>query len=145
MSDQVENSVKKPQEEVVVSAAIQQIYQGPLPPSKEFDAYDKTRPGTADDIIEIAHNSQRIAEKALDHQMYMDRQEVSISKRKLWLMFILGLVGQIGSILVTLAGYFMAYLCIKEGAFRLASVIALSTTAISGCLIWWKSKKDHKQ
>ena len=127
----------KPQEEVLVT---QQIYQGPLPPPKVLESYDKIRPGTAQEIMELAQEAQR-------HSIFMDRQEVRREFWSLTLGFILGLVGQLGSIAITLAGFYMAYFYIKAGEPTLGYWIAGSATVICGYLIWWKvqeTKKDKR-
>ncbi|MBR1602872.1 MAG: hypothetical protein IJ667_05480 [Synergistaceae bacterium] len=58
--------------------------------------------------------------------------------------FILGFVGQLGSIIITLAGFYTAYYYIQAGEAKLGYCTALISAAICGYLIWWKIKENSK-
>lgn len=93
------NQHQKQQAGVLLS---QQTYEGPLPPPKVLEGYDKVHPGAAQEIIELA-------KKAQDHKIDMDRQAARYALRDSMFGFILGVLGQIGVLLITLGGFCMAY------------------------------------
>ena len=87
-------------------------YQAPLPPPQYFEDYDRVRPGTADDIIEMVKEEQNIKKTAIKGQVHNDRFAISVA-----------FVGVTGLIVVAgVAAYF--------GEMVLASITALSSAAI---------------
>jgi Predicted membrane protein len=125
--------MKQPQKQQGGVLLSQQTYEGPLPPPKVLDAYEKIYPGAAREIIELA-------KKAQDHKIDMDRQAARYALRDSMFGFILGVLGQIGVLLITLGGFCMAYFYIKAGEPKLAYLTASSSTVICGYLIWWKTR-----
>ena len=124
--------MKRPQKQQGGVLLSQQTYEGPLPPPKVLDAYEKIHPGAAREIIELAKEVQA-------HRINMDRQAARYAMRDSMLGFILGVLGQIGVLLVTLGGFGMAYFYIRAGEPKLAYLAASSSTIICGYLIWWKT------
>lgn len=118
-------------------AITREIYEGALPPPEMLRSYEKIRAGTAQEIIEMAQEAQR-------HYIFMDKQEVKREFLNLIFSFILGFIGQIGSIAITLSGFYMAYFYIQAGEPKLGYGTAISATAICGYLIWWKVKETSQ-
>jgi len=115
-----------------------QIFQGPLPPPNILEEFERIKPGTAQEIIEMASREQ-------EHQIFMEKSKINYANKNLIFNFILGLIGQIGTIVITLVGFFMAFLYIKAGEATLGYLVALISTAISGYLIWWKVRSNSQQ
>ena len=112
----------------------QKVHEGPLPPPETLKAYEKVLPGAAREILEMAKEHQ-------SHIVWMDREGVRQAFWQLILSFVLGLVGQIGSLLITLSGFYMAYLYIKAGEPRLGYAVAVAAMGVCGYLIWWKTRQ----
>ena len=115
----------------------QQVFTGLLPPPDMLKNYDKIYQGMAHEIVELAQEAQK-------HYIFMERQEARRNFLSLIFSFILGIVGQIGSILITLAGFYMAYFYINAGEPTLGYWTAGSSAVICGYLIWWKVKTIDK-
>ena len=81
----------------------QQIYQGPLPPPKILEEYEKIKKGAAKEIFEMAR-------KAQEHNIFQEEKRINLVEKKMKYNFIFGLIGQIGTIVITLVGYFSAFI-----------------------------------
>ena len=123
-----------PQEGFVMT---RQTFEGPLPPPEQLKAYEKVQPGISLEILELAKEAQK-------HSIYIERQDMRRALLNLIFNFILGLIGQIGSIAITLGGYYMAYYYIKAGEPRLGYLTASIASVVCGYLIWWKTKEINK-
>lgn len=97
------------------------IFQGPLPPPNILEEFERIKPGAAQEIIEMASREQ-------EHQIFMEKSKLNYANKNLTFNFILGLIGQIGTIVITLVGFFMAFLYIKAGEATLGYLVALIST-----------------
>ena len=115
-----------------------QVYQGPLPPPRILEEYEKIKPGAAQEIFDMAH-------KAQEHQISMEKARMNYANRNLAFNFILGLVGQIGTIAITLTSFIMAFVFMQFGAVKLGYLVASVSTIVTGYLIWWKVSEADKK
>ena len=129
--------IKQPSLPQDAMAITQQVYQGPLPPPKVLEAYEKVLPGTAEKILGMALRSQ-------EHVIFMDRQGAKHSFWRLILGFIVSFGGQLSSTVIALVGYYMAYLYVTAGEPALGYGVAGTSTVLCGYLIWWKERSSHK-
>lgn len=118
------------QEKIVLT---RQVYEGILPPPEMLKAYEKIHEGAAREIFDLVKEQQA-------HLRWMDRQGVRESFIQLILSFALGLLAQIGTMAITLSGFYMAYIYIEAGEPKLGYAVASVFTIICGYLVWWKTR-----
>lgn len=74
----------------VLSFRRREMYSGPLPPSEDFGNYEKTLPGAANRILELA-------EKQLDHRMKNENKiidnTINLTNRGQWIGAVLAAFG----------------------------------------------------
>ena len=84
------------------------------------------------DIIDFAKTNQ-------DHIIWMDREGLKTARMQLRILFIFGLMGQIGTAGIALSGFIFAFLkpdLAKEGF--------VFSACIAGYLIWWKTRHSKQ-
>ena len=87
-------------------------HHGPLPSPGDFGEYDRVRPGSADDIMQMAKKEQEIKETVLSGRISNERRTISVA-----------LVGVIGLMIVSLAA-------IWHGQPVVASITGLASAAL---------------
>ena len=80
-------------------SSLETAYSGPLPPPKDFGYYDQIRPGSADDIIEMAKTEQKIKADIVDKQFSTINRRITNERQMIW-----GLNG-LGAGMLVLSGY----------------------------------------
>jgi uncharacterized membrane protein len=127
-------TVSREQKDILLS----QRYEGPLPLPDLLRAYDKVLNGAAREIIDMAKEHQA-------HVIWMDQAGIRQARLELIFYFVLGFMGQIGSILITLSGFYMSYVYIKTGEPALGYSVAGISAIICSYLIWWKTRSQAKE
>ena len=108
------------------------LYEGPLPRPEDMAKYEKICPGAARDIIDFAKTNQ-------DHIIWMDREGLKTARMQLRILFIFGLMGQIGTAGIALSGFIFAFLKLE-----LAKEGFVFSACIAGYLIWWKTRHSKQ-
>ena len=102
----------------IVSLTIASSHDGPLPRPRDYAAYNRIRPGSADDIMNMAIKEQEIKEAVLKGRMFNERFTISVA-----------MVGVIGLISVAIVATFLGQLVVA-GLTALASAAILAIRAM---------------
>jgi uncharacterized membrane protein len=137
MTDEISESreIDSPSGPLIIAS---QFHEGPLPTPEVMKAYDEICPGAARDILEMAKTHQ-------SHDVWMDQRDMRRLMRQDIFSFILGLIGQLGSIAITVLGFCMSYIYIKAGEPKLGYSTAAIAITICGYLIWWKTHTSDNE
>lgn len=106
----LEHLPEKARQEII--QLVSYSHHGPLPLPSDFGEYDRIRPGSADDIMGMAKEEQRIKESVLTGRIKNERLAVSVA-----------MAGVIGLIIVSLVA-------IWQGQPVVASITAIASAAL---------------
>jgi uncharacterized membrane protein len=103
------------------------LFEGPLPDPQTLRSYKEIYPDSVKVIFDLTKDYQ-------NHVINMEILAAKTTKIDVLLSFLLGFTGQIGTLIISMSGFLLAYFRPELGK----AGFSFSAT-VCGYLIWWKT------